>query len=201
MFESDVDAGAGRMQRRTFLAFSASAAAGFLLWSFRKPEVLLAAGGTPEGAHGEVTIVEFSDDGKRLKKTRTAKVVKTEEEWKKLLAPNSFDITRHADTEIAFSGKYWNLHDKGLYRCVCCENALFSSDTKFESGTGWPSFWAPIAQENVRTVRDTSLGMVREAVNCTLCDAHLGHIFDDGPQPTGLRYCMNSASLKFVKRG
>jgi peptide-methionine (R)-S-oxide reductase len=200
MFESDVDAGAGRMQRRTFLAFSASAAAGFLLWSFRKPEVLLAAGGTPEGAHGEVTIVEFSDDGKRLKKTRTAKVVKTEEEWKKLLAPNSFDITRHADTEIAFSGKYWNLHDKGLYRCVCCENALFSSDTKFESGTGWPSFWAPIAQENVRTVRDTSLGMVREAVNCTLCDAHLGHIFDDGPQPTGLRYCMNSASLKFVQR-
>jgi peptide-methionine (R)-S-oxide reductase len=201
MFESDVDAGAGRMQRRTFLAFSASAAAGFLLWSFRKPEVLLAAGGTPEGAHSEVTIVEFSDEGKRLKKTRMAKVVKTEEEWKKLLTPNSFDITRHADTEIAFSGKYWNLHDKGLYRCVCCENALFSSDTKFESGTGWPSFWAPIAQENVRTVRDTSLGMARDAVTCTLCEAHLGHVFDDGPQPTGLRYCMNSASLKFVKRG
>jgi peptide-methionine (R)-S-oxide reductase len=201
MFESDVDARAGRMQRRTFLALSASAAAGVLLWSFRKPEILLAAGGTPEEAHGEVTIVEFSDDGKRLKKTRMAKVVKTEEEWKKLLAPNSFDITRHADTEIAFSGKYWNLHDKGLYRCVCCENALFSSDTKFESGTGWPSFWAPIAQENVRTVRDTSLGMARDAVTCTLCEAHLGHVFDDGPQPTGLRYCMNSASLKFVQRG
>ena len=200
MFESNVDAGAGRMQRRTFLAVSASAAAGFVLWSLRKPEVLLAAGGT-EGARGEVTIIEFSDDGKRLKKARMAKVVKTEEEWKKLLSPNAFDITRHADTEMAFSGKYWNLHDKGLYRCVCCDNALFSSETKFESGTGWPSFWAPIAGENVRTERDTTLGMVRDAVNCTLCDAHLGHVFDDGPQPTGLRYCMNSASLKFVQRG
>jgi peptide-methionine (R)-S-oxide reductase len=201
MFESDLDSNARKMQRRTFLALSASAAAGVVLWSFRKPEVLAAGVGGSDAAHGEVTIVEFSDDGKRLKKARIAKVVKTEEEWKKLLTPNSFDITRHADTEIAFSGKYWNLHDKGLYRCVCCENALFSSDTKFESGTGWPSFWAPIAQENVRTVRDSSLGIVREAVNCTLCDAHLGHVFDDGPQPTGLRYCMNSASLKFVQRG
>jgi peptide-methionine (R)-S-oxide reductase len=126
--------------------------------------------------------------------------VKTEEEWKKLLSPNAFDITRHADTEIAFSGAYWNQHDKGIYRCICCDNALFSSDTKFESGTGWPSFWTPIARENVRTQTDTSLGVARDAVNCTLCDAHLGHVFDDGPQPTGLRYCMNSASLRFVKK-
>ena len=124
-----------------------------------------------------------------------------EAEWKAQLSPNAFDITRHADTELAFTGQYWNLHEKGIYRCICCDNALFSSDTKFESGTGWPSFWAPIAEENVRSERDVSLGMIRDAVNCALCDAHLGHVFDDGPRPTGLRYCMNSASLKFVKRG
>jgi peptide-methionine (R)-S-oxide reductase len=198
MFESDLDKNARKMQRRTFLALTASAVAGSVLWSMRRPTVLAAA--APSGAPGEVTVVEFSDDGKRLKKVRVAKVVKTEAEWKQLLSGNSFDITRHADTEMAFTGKYWNLHDKGLYRCICCDNALFSSDTKFESGTGWPSFWAPIADENVRTERDMSFGMVRNAVNCTLCDAHLGHVFDDGPQPTGLRYCMNSASLKFVKR-
>jgi len=198
MFESDLDKNARKMQRSTFLTLAASAMAGSVLWSMRRPVVLAAA--APSGAPGEVTVVEFSDDGKRLKKVRVAKVVKTEAEWKQLLSGNSFDITRHADTEIAFTGKYWNLHDKGLYRCICCDNALFSSDTKFESGTGWPSFWAPIADENVRTERDMSLGMARNAVNCTLCDAHLGHVFDDGPQPTGLRYCMNSASLKFVKR-
>ncbi|PYX38445.1 MAG: peptide-methionine (R)-S-oxide reductase [Acidobacteria bacterium] len=153
-----------------------------------------------KGLPGEVTIVEFSDDGKRLKKNKVAKVVKTEEEWKARLTGNAFDITRRADTELAFTGKYWNEHEKGLYRCICCDNALFTSDTKFDSGTGWPSFWAPIAEENVRSVRDTSLGEIRDAVNCTLCDAHLGHVFDDGPRPTGLRYCMNSASLRFVKR-
>jgi peptide-methionine (R)-S-oxide reductase len=203
MFDSDLDrdAESGKVRRRAFLLTSASAVAGVLLWSLRKPGVLEAAAPGTESTAGEVTIVEFADDGKRLRKTRVARVAKTEAEWKKVLSPNAFDITRHADTEMAFSGRYWNLHDKGLYRCICCDSALFSSDTKFESGTGWPSFWAPIAQENVRTVRDRSLGVVRNAVNCTLCDAHLGHVFDDGPQPTGLRYCMNSASLKFVQRG
>jgi len=131
---------------------------------------------------------------------RVPKVVKNDAEWRKQLGSDTFDITRRADTERAFTGQYWNVHDKGLYRCVCCENALFSSDTKFESGTGWPSFWAPIAQDNVREIRDSTFGMVRTAVACTECDAHLGHVFDDGPQPTGLRYCMNSASLKFVKQ-
>jgi peptide-methionine (R)-S-oxide reductase len=154
----------------------------------------------PKGDPGEVTIVQFSDAGQRLQKVHVPRVVKSDQEWRQQLSANAFDITRHADTEFAFSGKYWNLHDKGLYRCICCDNALFSSETKFESGTGWPSFWQPIAPENVRNINDTSLGVERTAVACTLCDAHLGHVFDDGPQPTGLRYCMNSASLKFVKQ-
>jgi peptide-methionine (R)-S-oxide reductase len=200
MFESDDEQDATKLEkRRTFLTLAASAVAGGLLWSLRMP-VVRGAAPTARGTPGEVTIVQFSDDGKRLQKVRLAKVVKSEEDWKKMLSPLAFDITRHADTERAFTGQYWNLHEKGIYRCVCCDNALFSSDTKFESGTGWPSFWAPIAEENVRKERDASLGMIREAVNCTLCDAHLGHVFDDGPPPTGLRYCMNSASLKFVKR-
>jgi peptide-methionine (R)-S-oxide reductase len=200
MFESDDEQDATKLEkRRTFLTLAASAVAAGLLWSLRTP-VVRGAAPTARGTPGEVTIVQFSDDGKRLQKVRVAKVVKSEEDWKKMLSPLAFDITRHADTERAFTGQYWNLHEKGLYRCVCCDNALFSSDTKFESGTGWPSFWAPIAEENVRKERDASLGVIREAVNCTLCDAHLGHVFDDGPPPTGLRYCMNSASLKFVKK-
>jgi len=200
MFESDDERDATKLEkRRTFLTLAASAVAGGLLWSLRTP-VVRGAAPTARGTPGEVTIVQFSDDGKRLQKVRVAKVVKSEEDWKKMLSPLAFDITRHADTERAFTGQYWNLHENGLYRCVCCDNALFSSDTKFESGTGWPSFWAPIAEENVRKERDASLGVIREAVNCTRCDAHLGHVFDDGPPPTGLRYCMNSASLKFVKR-
>jgi peptide-methionine (R)-S-oxide reductase len=201
MFDSDLDRNARKVQRRTFLALSVGAVAGIALSHLGKPAVLAAAAGNANAVPGEVNIVQFSDDGKRLRKIHVAKVVKTEVEWKAQLSPNAFDITRHADTEMAFTGQYWNVHDKGIYRCICCDNALFSSDTKFESGTGWPSFWAPIAEENVRTQRDTTLGMVRDAVNCTLCDAHLGHVFDDGPKPTGLRYCMNSASLKFVKKG
>jgi peptide-methionine (R)-S-oxide reductase len=183
--------------RRSFLAGAAAVIGGLALWQWRKPTALQAAHAA-SGEPKEVTVVLFSDAGQRLKKEQVPKVVKAEDEWRKQLSGNAFDITRHADTEIAFSGKYWNLHDKGIYRCICCDNALFDSATKFESGTGWPSFWAPVAAENVREIRDSTFGMVRTAVACTECDAHLGHVFDDGPEPTHLRYCMNSASLRFV---
>jgi len=165
----------------------------FVASAFASVTALAAGGG------GMVTIVEFDDKGQRKGKVKVEKVVKSDEEWKKQLGAASYEVTRRKGTERAFTGKFNKWHEKGIFTCICCGTPLFSSDTKFDSGTGWPSFWAPIAQENVKTESDMSLGSVRTEVMCRRCDGHLGHVFDDGPRPTGLRYCMNSVSLDFVK--
>jgi peptide-methionine (R)-S-oxide reductase len=179
--------------RRTFLA-SLSAAA-VLPWG----RVLAATLSGPAVAK-MVTIEQFTAAGTSDGVVEVPKILKSDAEWQAQLSPAAFHVARKEGTEMPYSGEYAQSHADGVYHCICCDTALYDSKTKFESGTGWPSFFQPISSRNVVTSRDTSLGMSRDAVSCRRCDAHLGHVFDDGPRPTGLRYCMNSVSLHFVPR-
>jgi peptide-methionine (R)-S-oxide reductase len=198
MFDSRAEGSPKWIGRRGFLVASCAALTGLALSRYDR------SGAThpqppPTGQAKEVTIVEFTDAGERKGSVSVPVIRKTEAEWKMQLSFDSFEVTRRAGTERAFTGTLLNVHDKGVFRCICCDTALFSWATKFESGTGWPSFWAPIAKENIAESVDTSFGMERTAVSCRRCEAHLGHVFDDGPQPTGLRYCMNSLAMRFAK--
>jgi peptide-methionine (R)-S-oxide reductase len=190
------------MGRRVFLAGVGAltvAALGRRLWAATQsaPAAASAAALAPQK---EVSIERFSAAGKSEGVANVPKVVKSEAEWRAQLSPLAYNVARQEGTELAFSGEYASNHADGIYRCVCCDTALYDSKTKFESGTGWPSFWAPISRINVVKSSDSSFRMQRDAISCRLCDAHLGHVFDDGPRPTGLRYCMNSVSLHFVPR-
>ncbi len=198
--KNDSAAASNVVARRVFLVGAGAAAVGATwMWSLgRQP---ISAEAAAAGAPKMVTIIGFKDDGTRTTKESVARVVKTEAEWKQQLSSAAFEVARRAGTERPFSGDLLNVHDKGVFRCICCDNALFDSATKFESGTGWPSFYQPIAKENIIESVDLSLGMTRTAVSCRLCEAHLGHVFDDGPKPTGLRYCMNSVAMRFAKAG
>jgi peptide-methionine (R)-S-oxide reductase len=187
-----------RFGRRAFILSAAGAVSAIAFWGLRRSTIRAARPLTPSEGPSTVTIAQFSPGGNKTGSVAVSRLSRTDAQWRRLLGRDAYWVMRHADTERPFTGTLLNEERRGIFRCAGCDLALFSSRAKFDSGTGWPSLWEPIAPENIVETPDGSEMVVRTAVSCRLCDGHLGHVFDDGPKPTGLRFCMNSVALRFV---
>jgi peptide-methionine (R)-S-oxide reductase len=186
------------LTRRAFIFGGAVAASGLAFFALRRATVAPALPLAADEGPREVTISMIGTDGVKTGTQTVPRLIRTDAEWRRTLSRDAYWVMRHADTERPYAGELLHEERRGVFRCAGCDLALFSSGAKFDSGTGWPSFWEPIARENIVETPDGSEMVVRTAVSCRLCDGHLGHVFDDGPRPTGLRFCMNSVSLRFV---